>query len=437
MATTPQKLLLTGLGLPNITLEQFIVLSNPMTLGTAGDSRNVWPSTSGVTNSKQSNQIATWLEFFSQGRFKLSQAHAFAVGGTQVSDLPGQVASLLAVTPRCAAALIETGTNTFNGGGTASAAWAIYGPCIAQLANARITPVVVLDLPRQQSTFSPGASAALESCRFNQLIRQNAPALGAIVVDLTALFVDAASATGDPLSVNYGDGIHLNPRGAFLAGQFIANYFTAFGKPAGGFASQRDTYDAAHNPSGSLLTASMGLMQGAGGSNSGTGASGTVATGWKNHLNGGTGTSVASIEARTDGGPGNWQRLDVASTGANAMDVRLELASQITTNFAAGDQVYLEADIQILNGVNVNAARSGLVAYASGFVKVSEGNYTALTSSPVEVLPDGTYAGKLTTPPVTIDGTVVNLTPTFFFGTTAAGGSLAARVGAVVPRKVI
>lgn len=36
----------------------------------------------------------------------------------------------------------------------------------------------------------------------------------------------------------------------------------------------------------------------------------------------------------------------------------------------------------------------------------------------------------------TVDATVVNLMPTFFFGTTAAGGSLSVRIGAVAVRKV-
>ncbi len=407
------------------------MLSNPITLGLVGDSRNVVFNTSGVNLYKSSSQLATWLEFFSYGRIKLSAAHSFAAGGTQVSAIPGQMDSLLAVTPRCGAVLIVTGTNTFNAGGTAADAWTILAAQITRALMARVRPIVVLDLPRQQSTFSPGASAALQSCRFNSLIRANAPALGALVVDLTAVLADAASATGDPISGYYSDGIHLAPKGAFVAGKEIAAYFAAYPKAARGFASPRDTYDASNNPSGNLF--GYGLMQGSSGSNAGTGASGTVPTGWKNSVNGGTGTSVASVEARADGGPGNWLKLDIA--GSDAIDVRAQLAANITAGFSTGDVVALECEMSVTGGVNVNASRCALVCYGSGFVIKASGQIDALTTT--QLLPDGSFSGLWRTPSIVVTSDTINLTPTFYFATGNAGGALTARLGAVSIRKVV
>lgn len=405
----------------------------PAILGLVGDSRNVAFSVSSVTYQKEIALIPTWFEFASKGRFKLATEYCFAVGGTLISAVPAQMASLIAVTPRCSHVLILTGTNTFNGGNATEIAnaWPDLRTSILLAVRAGIQPIVILDLPRQQSTFSPGATAGIQSCYFNELIRRNAPSLGAEVIDLTPTLADPASATGDPFANYYSDGIHPAPLGASRGGIELAAYFAGLPKPYRGYSTLRDTYDATNNPSGNLLTG--GLMQGAGGTNTGTGASGTVPTGWKNVVNGGSGTSVSSVVARTDGGAGNWMQLVIASTGANSMDVRITPSSNITTNYAAGDRVVFECDIEVESGTAIQDARAGLTCTGAAFSVKGRGQIAAATTG--QLYP-AAFTGKWITPPAIVTSDTTSLDPVIYLGIGTAGGGMTARVGAISVRKV-
>lgn len=396
-----------------------------------GDSRPVCHATTGVTNQKQVGSLTPWFEFFSKGRFRLDPAYDKAVGGSTVQATIAQMQAVIAMSPRPAFAFILTGTNTFNGGGSVASAWADLQTTISMAIAAGIKPIVVLDLPRQQSTFSPGAAAGRRSCHFNQLIRDNASRLGYVHVDLTPVLADPASATGDPLAGLYGDGIHLSQKGAVLAGKEAAAYFAEFGRPYRGYGSARDDWHATDNPLGNLAIG--GLMQGSGGSNAGTGSSGTVATGWKNSVNGGTGTAVASVVPRTEGGAGNWQQLVITSSGA-AVDVRFLPAVNLTVGFAAGEQYVMEADIEIEAATGLRQITAQLTAYAPGFVVEGRGQYTSPVST--DVFPDGAHSGRFRTPPVLVTSATTYLQPEIDLLTITAGGSATIRIGAVSVRKV-
>jgi hypothetical protein len=419
--------------LPRVTATRATALSampSPGLLGLVGDSRAATYSLSGVTLSKPASGLPTWFEFFSHGRFRLHQDYDKAVGGSTVADAVGQMASLVAVSPRCSHVLILTGTNTFNGSGTATDAWTSMQAVIARALSAGIVPIVVLDLPRQQSTFSPGSSAAFHSMRFNELVRRGVDSIGYTVIDLTPTLADPASATGDPLSGYYADGIHLAHKGAVLAGKEAAAYFTDPGKPYRGFSSAKDIYDATYNTSGNLI--GYGLMQGTSGTSTGTGASGTVPTSWKNSINGGTGTSVSSIVARTDGGAGSWWQTVI--TGSDGLDIRLIPGTDPTTGFATGDKIVLEADIEVESATTMFKIAAGLTAYGTGLVVKGRGEIAAPTSG--QNWPDGSYTGRFICPPATVTSDTIQLRPQFNFVCATGGGSATIRIGAVSLRKV-
>ncbi len=400
----------------------------PDLLGIVGDSRAGSFSTTGVTTSKSIGAIVTWFEFFTHGRFRLHPNYDKAVGGSTVADTIAQMRSLVAVSPKCSAVFILTGTNTFNANGTALSAWSSLVETLNIAISNGIRPIVILDPPRQQSTFSPGANAALQSMYFNEMIRRNAYAYGYIAIDLTPTLANPASSTGDPFTGYYSDGIHFLEKGAILGAKEAASYFNT--KPVRGLGSRRDTYDATNNPYGNLL--SNGLMQGTGGTNGNAGASGTVPDSWRNLNNGGTGTSVASIVSRTDGGAGNWVQLAITSAGT--FDLRLVLISAISTGFASGDKLVMEADVEIESATNMLQIGPVLTCRGAGASTKATGNYAAPVAG--SLWPDGNHSGKFITPPITVTSDTTDLYPSFVTTTSPAGGSLTIRLGSISIRKV-
>jgi hypothetical protein len=334
--------------------------SDPI-FGLIGDSRmasafvtgGVAPTTT-VRNPPHS--ISGWAALLSGQRIKVSSAYNKAASGSLVSDLAGQYAQLQAVTPVCTHVLILSGTNSFAAGVTGSAAWATMAALIATVIASGRRPIIILDLPRAVATWT--TAAAQNSFYFNQLARRNAPALGAIVIDPTKYLADPASSSGDPLSGYYYDGIHQATLAAYYCGLELSNaVLGAIGKPAlPGFASRGDIYNVTNNPYGNATQ--YGLFTGTGGTNTSSGgaASGAVADGWNNRTLTGTGTSVASQVARTDGKPGNWQQF-VLTSGSGTSTYRASLITNpaMGANYPSGTAMVLEADVNVSSATGLES----------------------------------------------------------------------------------
>lgn len=381
-------------------------LASKAVLGVLGDSRNasafitggVFPST---TVRCPSHAPVTWACLLSGQRILSASAYNKAVSGSLVADLYGQVSGLLGVVPRCTHALIITGTNSFAAGVTGSAAWADLAANLTTLRNSGVQPIVISDLPRALASWS--SAQALNSLWFNQLIRQNAPSLGALVIDGGKYLADPASASSDPRSGYYYDNIHPATTGAYYLGKDISDLVLAtmldqVAHP--GITSRADLYDATNNPLGSAL--SNGLFTGTAGTNTSSGgaASGTVADGWNNRTLTGTGTSVASLIARTDK-PGNWQQLVQTSAGG----VSTYRFSQITnpaatTNYPAGASVVLEADIDVSSASGLEVMGFAVHNWDGSTLR---DNVTALGSTLISATYypyPAAFAGRLRTDPL-------------------------------------
>lgn len=212
-----------------------------------------------------------------------------------------------------------------------------------------------------------------------------------------------------------------------------------------------DVYDATYNPRGNLLA--VGLMTGTGGANSGTGASGTGPTGWTNQVVSGTMTAAISKESpRSDGLLGDRAQVAISSVTVPGVH-RLAPTGGISTltNFAAGDQIVCEVDLEI-------TALSGTVDYVHlyafdydgsniGSSSVAMKNTFSTGLNPMPALPlltntgsgnlFASLKGRLRTSPVIIGQGITSTTLHFRIETgLAAGAACTHKVGDATARKV-
>jgi len=349
------------------------------TLAVIGDSRvaqgiQIIAQNGGINKKKKPTSFAAWWEFLSRGRISAPSDYNFGVSGSLITALAAQVQQVLALNPRPTHCLILSGTNSFAANVTAADGWAQYAPNIQALVAAGIRPICLADLPRAIGSWT--ASAAAQSIQFNQLLFRNAPALGALVVDPAYLLADPANTAGDPLTGYYqnngvtDNGIHPATLADFLIGQAVDGVVSPLIQGPLPFVSSRaDVYDATNNPFGNILESVMSgssLMQGTAGTNTTNGgtASGTVASGWNNRTLTGTGTSVASIEARADGKPGNNQVLTLSSaSGVSTYRFSFITNPLAASYYVAGDKLQLAIDMS----VSAATGLEGLYFYVQDF----------------------------------------------------------------------
>ena len=162
---------------------------------------------------------------------------------------------------------------------------------------------------------------------------------GVILVDSHSQIVDGANANGEPASGMTQDGTHFTSAGAQRVGLAAFNILDSV-------VPTHDVLISAINDKsslgeyGNLLT--NPTFTGTSGTNSGTGASGSVADSWI-HAVTGTITSVASKVARSGDDIGAWQRLTISAAGASAT---ASMFQDISTGITAGDLLYANVEIQ-------------------------------------------------------------------------------------------
>lgn len=376
-------------------------------LGLIGDSRMAQSYV--LTNSVYRglpNSIVSWACGLSQGRIRSGYAYNKAVSGSVTADLAGQLANLLAVSPRCTHVAVLTGTNDFVANESGSAAWGRLSQVLGRIREAGMQAIVIMDLPRTGDVTWTTARRQ-NSLWFNQLVRQNAFSLGAWVVDPSRYISDPASATGDPLANYMYDGIHPATTGAYYAGKDLCDMILSrLPVPyLPGLTNRADVYNATNNPLGSAL--SNGLFTGTGGTNTTAGgtASGTVADGWNNRTLTGTGTSDASLIARTDGKPGFWQQLvQTSNSGTSTYRFSPITAPAVGTNYPASGSLVLEFDLDVSSATGLEAL--GFTIYnwdgSSATLGGAQALGSTLIASTYYPLPSA-FSGRFRTDPLPYD----------------------------------
>lgn len=262
-----------------------------------------------------------------------------AIGGEDCAQHLARIdSSLLAYQPSHVVYLGFT-NSIATGDGAASAINTMLGPggIFPRILETGATILACLEYPASNVYNSATYREDLHRCN-RALIEYARTQPNVLIVNLFGPIVDAASATGDQRSGLSYDGIHLALSGAKIGGQVLADVIATIQPPRRLLhTSLTDVVSAAY-PTGNILT--NGCMNGATGTVSGTGMSSSggvgVATSWAVALELGTATCVASKVARTDGQPGEWQRLTI-SFGADNSIVKLRQVITLPAQVTAGD----------------------------------------------------------------------------------------------------
>jgi len=392
------------------------LVKNTPILGSVGDSRAAQSYTltsAGASEAVPSNSPVGWACFYAKQRIHSGRAYNMAVSGSYIGAIGAQMVSLLAVTPRCDYVSCLTGTNSFADEGlTGAQGWAeLVTNFLIPARDAGVQAIICLDIPRAIA----GAYSTADqqnSLWYNQLIRDNAPAYGAWVLDPTGYLADPASSAGAPRTNYYSDGIHEATLGAERIGYALSNLILSRLPPptVQGFVNRADVYNATNNPKGNILT--NGMFTGTGGANTSNGgvASGTVADSWQNRTLTGIGTSVASIVARaadTNGGsPGSFQQLIWTSAGG-VSTYRFDQATApvVTTNYQLGTPLVMEMDVEVegavgLESLDLRITDSGFKSayyFGPALINVTYYPYPAA------------FSGRIRTPPLVLNVATASL----------------------------
>lgn len=287
---------------------------------------------------------ASWLEYLTKGRVRHPLRHNLAVSGSTSADALTLVPSILALSPLPTHCLILTGTNDLGAAVAADTVLTNIYSIWAALSAGGVLPIQIADLPR---AWGVSTHLAARSQYINQQLREQADSRGILFVDAADVLADISSSTGQPVAASYYDSpaIHPSPAGGFAVAKKIAALFDYVPVRTAAVVTRADIYDAVNNPSGNLCK--YPFMTGSGGTTTG-GATGTYADGWNGRILSGSGTMVGSVEARSDGGPGQFQKL-VLTSGSGVSTYRFSLITSIVPGdgYAAGDYLWVAADIDV------------------------------------------------------------------------------------------
>ena len=395
----------------------------PMLAAVIGDSRNAqslqdqsagnvtkihWATTSGIY----------WLRFLSHCRVRIPESYIKAISGSTTAQIATtQVDNVLALTPRPTLCFINGGTNSFSVAATYAqvmqSAADIQGAA-ARLRAAGVTPVIELDTPRTLASWNADAQKC--SIAYNRIMRGWCRDNGIRCADTECVFLAAG---GDPVAgYQTADGIHQVQTGALIRGKTLFDAVADLIEPyyPSGINHPLDIYDAARNPGGNCIPGGNGLMTGTGGANSGSGASGSIATGYTSSITSGTVTAVGSkISPRADGRLGDEQQIAISATTAGGHRFApANLATGAThpagTVFVAGVDIEITALSGVVDFVQLNVFDFDGSTQAGA--SIAGRNTLGATLNPCPVVPllnntgaltlFPTLRGRLETAPITI-----------------------------------
>jgi lysophospholipase L1-like esterase len=399
-----------------------------------GDSRLANSLSSGIHWTHDG--ILTWFMFYANQKYNLPASYNLAVSSYTTAQILGLVPSVLALNPKPRYCIVNGGTNSIAADVPITTIKSNFMAIADQLIAGGVIPVFLVDSPRALSTW--GTTYSKTHQQLNHWLRRWCRDNGYALVDPYNQLI--SQTTGDPLTGYTVDGIHQSARGASIIGKELASVFDAIA-PAPRWSSRmesiNDVFDATYNPTGNLL--SIGLLQGTAGSNNGTGASGSVSTGWQNRVVSGTATSVASKEnPRSDGLMGDKQILTV-SASATAL-IRFSPESSIATGagtYVTGDKLIGEVDIEVQSG-SASLNYVNLTLFEINGSSATLGQSVAFKGATVAAhpLPSTAFTGRLRTVPFISQSGTASLLFRIEMEV-ASGGSAVVKIGNATIRKVL
>jgi lysophospholipase L1-like esterase len=210
------------------------------------------------------------------------------------------------------------------------------------------------------------------------------------------LFVDTYSLTEDPehddarpLTSMIRDTVHYSVKGAQAVGFQAASQLLEIVSRG----PQRGSGDGGNQNSWAFFPGTGGTIS--------TGATGTAPNGFQvNRASGSDATVVSAVSDRADGIEGRWLDLDVTATsGSQVIQARGPNDTLATLGLAVGDEIYLEAEVEV-SGITGGYSRTNVFVQFTGGSPTSElhtisgsgvaGPEKGLRRSPVMKIPTGT-----------------------------------------------
>ena len=281
-------------------------------------------------------------------RFKLL-ANAGVGGNTTAQMLARIDADVLAYNP--AFVTVLGGTNDIANGVPATTVISNLQAIYQKIRNTGATVIACTEYPASGVYGTTAKREALQ--QINRAIIADVQSHDNMVLaNLFNVILDPASATGDQLAGTLHDNIHLSTYGCILGGGELASVMEPLVPPQRVIGTSLVDVISATHPGGNLVV--NGNMSGGAGGVSGVGMSSAggvgVADTWALQLETGTATAVGSKVARTDGIPGELQRITInAVTAANTV-VRLRQLPVLPAQITPGDFVEAYAELA-LSGV--------------------------------------------------------------------------------------
>lgn len=302
-----------------------------------GDSLIVTGLTSDATNlSLGDNNWPAWATAYLKQRLTLDGV--FGLGGSEISDITNYIIdNVLTMVPLPGWLFtVSGGANILNGDSAAtviSELKAFY----KLLRNKNIIVVDCTNGPADALNTDALRIVAFEVNQFKmEYARQNR---GIVVIDVAALIADGPSSPPAIATSLTSDGTHFTGAGCKRIGQHVSDVIgNIVPSEINSVSMSYDT--AALHDYGNMVT--NGIFDGTGGSSAGTGASGSVATGWL-HVVSGTITSVASKVARSGDDIGENQRLTISGAGASAT---ASMFQTISSNIKVGEECFAQIEIE-------------------------------------------------------------------------------------------
>jgi lysophospholipase L1-like esterase len=371
-----------------------------------------------------------WLNAKLGGRFNV--LFNAGIGGDSVQDMALRIGDVLPYDPNYC--FVQGGYNDLP---TRSADQIIadFTTIFETLTRNKILVVALTEAPLHSSAGNYSAANAQKVLAVNNWMRNYARLnKGVLLLDVFAAFVDGTSATGQALAdMQWGgsDHVHWTPKGSRTIGNAGYNLLNSI-VPAGNTlaSSLIDDYTTdATNPNIVI----NGMMVGTGGT-ANTGITGTVANNWSMSRTG-SATAVGTGQVARADGLGYDQQI-AATYSASGEQIQLFTTASLHARIVAGQEYYIEADISVtgITGSCLGGFYHFLQTTINGIASETDAAITANT----EVFDQTDMTNFVWRSPNLKFPAGATVTSTFvwFRFYSKAAGTLTAKVGRVVLRKV-
>lgn len=411
------------------------------------NSRNIQPPSASPSRAWYTDGYATWLRILTGQRINLPVENDFGVSGDTFQQMLARIGAVIAAKPHYC--IVEGGSNNIavDDFATMKAVWLAI---VQRLHGEGITPIILPMPPRAGAALT--ANQVKTQQRFYVFQREFCLRnKGYLFADYLGSWLDQSSILSVPLAgMVKADNLHPTTIGAYWMGKALADIINPLLSPrTSNVHAAADIYDAAFNPTGSLLysgTANRSLLSGTGGTqtaNAGLTYVGALAAGATFVRSAATSTCTVTLSKenpRTDPGRPSGERQVVqiaAATGGGADEVYNLRFTPLIADVAAGDWYYAEASIE------VTAAPANVLALELYLLETRPSNSQtaidgSMNSALAGVLPPVTWSGVLRTPPIQrqADATALQVNIRARLNAAAGAAGVTFKVGDFVVRKV-